>query len=406
MNKVKWGYCIFLSGIISIATLTHDIPWFVKAIIQSFVICIPIAYYVLCISINGVMDIIMKDILVRLLEHTTDKSMRNILLCDTVEKYDHSWSGIWNVLKRYCEYADKNLQRPEREEIVKIINSIIDIDFEQIPLKESSFKKRIVRNMTFRYLLQKYVTYSLLKEKTLNLKTIYTFLYYIPAVFAFLLVICKNVLLAFLTPLSLVIFCLLYAMWYAPRFSIYLLTASWISQLVAFVPFPAFLSYCEFHSVPGVLTLIFYQLTLVITGLYLTNCIWTKTSFEKTKDDTPVKEREFISAIEARCAGKFRYIWLWITFFLIICCTVLMYAILYASQLHLGEGIQCFLASVSIYLGGGENELISTSIRDQWYISMELLSAFLINNLYLANIIRLILEPRLAEPNKSTILDG
>jgi hypothetical protein len=178
------------------------------------------------------------------------------------------------------------------------------------------------------------------------------------------------------------------------RFSQILIGVSWFVDFYAIAVSPLTMSYDFFMSTSGFFALLFSQFTLILTGLWITNKLWKSTSIESKNKGRFISSKTFIEIVEVNILKKFRYIWLWITFIFVIFFLILMYMLIYKYQLDIGDSQYCFLLSLSLYFGGGNT--VYDSI-DGFYFSSEIIISFFVNTLYIANIVRLILEPKLAK---------
>ena len=91
----------------------------------------------------------------------------------------------------------------------------------------------------------------------------------------------------------------------------------------------------------------------------------------------------------------FRYIWIWLTFFTIIASIIFFYAFIYNTKFHIYPFENSIFLSIDIYFNGNSPTLVGR--YSYVYFYMENIVSFLINTLYLANIVRLIFEPKLVK---------
>ena len=181
------------------------------------------------------------------------------------------------------------------------------------------------------------------------------------------------------------------------RFSLHLLSACWFVDLVEIAALPIKIPRYEFYELSYLIAFLFYIMVLILTGIWITNVIWTTTKIEKQSSNSPISYKEAMEVVEVRTMPRFRVIWLWVTFFGSIIFIILMFAVIYRKHFRLGSTLYCVLLSISIYFGGGNSDFNSF---EGLYFSGEVVVSFLVNTLYLAHIVRLILEPKLFPDNK------
>ena len=228
------------------------------------------------------------------------------------------------------------------------------------------------------------------------LATFFILISYLPFILcAIIFINTKNIVSFCLVAVMLIFMCLLYN--YTGKklkLSLNLIGLCWFTTLFAVTASPIMIPSELFLSLLWFLIFLFAQLTLILTGLWITNQFWEKTSIESLNRGSFISHNKLINIIELKIFKKARYIWLWITFFFIISFVVYTYAIIYENQLYLGDPLYSFLLSVSLYFGGGNT--IYNSIEGL-YFSAEIVISFLVNTLYIANVVRLIFEPHLTK---------
>ncbi|NDO48872.1 hypothetical protein FMM75_05350 [Lachnospiraceae bacterium MD335] len=110
---------------------------------------------------------------------------------------------------------------------------------------------------------------------------------------------------------------------------------------------------------------------------------------EKRNSGTFFPKDKFLYAFEAKAMKKIRYCWLWVAFFILIFGIILMYSFIYIN-FNLGTKYECIMMSLEAYFIGSSNNM---------YVMTETIVAFFINTLYISNIVKLILEPKLKDPD-------
>ncbi len=185
------------------------------------------------------------------------------------------------------------------------------------------------------------------------------------------------------------IYCIDYLLCKRGEFNLFSLLM-WIAHWSCTMSFPYFTST---QNILGI-NLVWFHLNYIllsIMGISVINRLWTQTVVEDNASGL-MDENKWLSVLKTKTIRFIRRPFLWISFFLAITGTIYMFALIYHFRLQLGGPLQCLLFSISTYFSGPE--VISESNESIFYIS-ETVLAFFQNTLCLANIVQLILEPKL-----------
>lgn len=165
----------------------------------------------------------------------------------------------------------------------------------------------------------------------------------------------------------------------------------WCLHWVITGVYPALLPVWVFEKNSTFLFFHLNYLILSITGIRLINRMWHKTTLENNLG-VYIGKNDWIKVFAVKIINVIRVPALWIAFFLAITETILMYTFVYSECLVLGEPLECLFLSISTYFCGPVS--INNSLSGVYFLS-ETVIAFFLNTLYLANIVQLILEPKL-----------
>ena len=108
--------------------------------------------------------------------------------------------------------------------------------------------------------------------------------------------------------------------------------------------------------------------------------------------DVSIENNKWLEVFMVKVIRLIRIPSLWIAFSFAIVGTIIMYTFVYSECLYLGSYKHCLYLSIATYFCGPES--FGESIYCNYYLS-ETVIAFFLNTLYLANIVQLILEPKI-----------
>lgn len=177
------------------------------------------------------------------------------------------------------------------------------------------------------------------------------------------------------------------------RTGIFKMLLYWVSHFCCTIALPALVTSYNLLSAENFVFFHLNFIILIVVGIQLINRLWTQTSIEKNKGAF-VADRKLVDIINTKWLMMLRTPSLWCLFFLSVFGTIMMYTFIFENHLNCGNTLYCLLFSISTYFGGGQE--IVESIEGL-YIASETIFSFLLNTLYLANIVRLILEPKLSK---------
>lgn len=177
------------------------------------------------------------------------------------------------------------------------------------------------------------------------------------------------------------------------RYNLFMMLAYWIIHFLCTVALPALQATDDFLNDENFIFFHLNFIVLLILGIQLINRLWTQTAIEKNKGAF-ISDRKLLEVIDSKWQIMCRTPLLWCSFFMTVLGTIIMYSFIFINHLNCGSPRYCLLLSISIYFSGSFK--IVESI-DGFYFTSEIIFSFLLNTLYIANIVRLILEPKLGK---------
>lgn len=135
----------------------------------------------------------------------------------------------------------------------------------------------------------------------------------------------------------------------------------------------------------------------IINGTWITNKLWKSTKTEK-QQNLIISPNSISSLANIKLLAILRPLWLWLSLIIIIFATVFIYSLIYWKHLHIGSFTYCLLLSLSIFFAGGfeiREDIVGLVSASEAFI------AFLTNTLFIANIVRLIVDPSINNDKKN-----
>lgn len=397
MKITKLIYLFLTIGCSVLFIFISNIPFILQVIIILVLGVSPIFYCICHIIMKSISDSWLTSFLDILVTELSNDEFIKIISNNFLISYNHTLKSAKQIIDNIYKYAIKNLSCKS----VDIVTNAINKSFDNIGnINHNELQKLRIKdaiNMKLAKLYYYYVKSTFNLNNNIQIKDfIKAFIQILPIFSILIFYLQHNIFTFFLIPLSIIVECLVYN--YISntfKFSLGSTCCSWFAYLLFSVFPPILLSYEEFHTFKCFSVYVFYLLILIISGLWLTNRVWTSTTFEDKNKGSFISTHQLLNIIEIKSIIKLRFLWLWITFFAIIIVIVMVYAIAFHEQnIYIGNLRRCTLYSISIFFG--ETPPISESIN-AWYLYSETIVAFLINTLYLANIVRLIFEPKISK---------
>ena len=392
MRAVKIGYWSTIIIIVFILLQTSDYSIAVQSIFLGILILVPLIDYLIAIIIRLLTTRWIEAFICEILEEFSIQEVKNILSTGFLRLNNYSLIGFIRMLKEIYEYADVHYSE---EKMILIINAI-DTASERIQQTDSNKTTKLHKLLTLpvEFIFQQYILGNINKGKIEVNKNDYmtSGIFCIKLIIDYFILFHINNINLWFIPLSLIGLCIFYVYGYKMRFSLHFLSVCWFVNLAEIAVLPIKIPHHEFYDFSYLIAFLFYITVLILTGIWITNVIWTTTKIEKQSNDSPISYKDAMEVVEARTMPRFRVIWLWATFFGTIFFIILMFAVIYRKQFQLGSNLYCLLLSISIYFGGGNSVFDSL---EGLYFSGEVIVSFLVNTLYLAHIVSLILEPKL-----------
>ena len=166
---------------------------------------------------------------------------------------------------------------------------------------------------------------------------------------------------------------------------------SWCLHWIITMAFPQYITGAVFGEEKTFVLFHLNYLIMSIMGIRLINRLWTETEMEKNQD-VSIENNKWLEVFMVKVIRLIRIPSLWIAFSFAIVGTIIMYTFVYSECLYLGSYKHCLYLSIATYFCGPES--FGESIYCNYYLS-ETVIAFFLNTLYLANIVQLILEPKI-----------
>lgn len=392
--KLIYFLIIFVCSLIFI--MTFDISYSLSLLILCIVSIPPLIYHICYLIIKSVVDSWINSFF-KILSTELKPSEFIEIFSNCFILYNHTFKNIKCIVDKAIDYSFDNLS----EKSINIVINAIDKATDSLRINKKHKLKLLRINDSMKMKFVELFYYYINCEHSFNgakakLKYLFSILFTILLIPLIIFLLISNLITFLLIPLSLFtmyfVYHYLYDKIYFPI--IYICLFWFLNLMFSFLP-PIMLSCEQFLTFQCLAIYVFYLLALIIFGLWLTNNIWTITIVEKNKGSF-ISTRKLSNVIETKSVMKIRFPWLWITFFGVIIITILSYAFVFYKQLNLGNLPYCILYSISLYFG--ETPPVSESIVN-WYMHSETVISFLINTLYLANIARILFEPKVAKKN-------
>lgn len=332
---------------------------------------------------------------------TPEEFTKIVINCDQIS-YIRTPDDIGPFIKQLDEYITKSFPRNTRNRIITICNNMAELMEKSCETTSFSVSTYLLSKMEITYL--KFISYEAfgddIKSKT-NQNDSYLFLYLFPFLSGVLFAITKNIFFFFLLLILSLFICYIHSkldhkLWWARFFICF----DWVILLICMIFFPRFVNEESFFTIYTFGIIIFSQIVLVIMGLYITNNIWTYAKYELEISKSAIDGKSLNKIISIKFISYLRFFWVWFNFLFIIAGIVAFYTFIYYDQFIMGSFEMCLFGSIDIFFNGNipsdmyfRNNNITTFI----YFYSESVASYIVNILYLANIVRLILEPKVSK---------
>lgn len=394
MKIIKKMYWITICVLGSFFCLELDVSLMIKCILVVIILISPIVYSFFSMLMESYFTKWITIVIITLSNKLSYNDFSKIFIKFIPNFRGKTFGDIIKTSDEIVQYVDKNFPKSTKEKVEKAVSYTtehLDVPFSMTPLRVNSALQMKISQLILRYFERMDITH---KEDMCNYvrSCFANLLCAIPYICVLIFMNTRSVVVFCFIPVTLILVCVFYK-YSEKRFklSLTLVAFFWIVSLLSVTVSPITISVELFLTPLCFVTFLFSQLTLTLTGLWITNRLWRKASIKTLNKGLFVSNRKLIDIVEVKIIKNVRYVWLWITFFLVIFCTVLMYAFIYNDQLNLGDSVYSLLLSISLYFGGGNSNYDSL---EGLYFSSEIVISFFVNTLYLANIVRIIFEPR------------
>ena len=304
----------------------------------------------------------------------------------------------WNeYIQQLNLYMKKNCALETRKKIVAVMNQMPELFTKEYAVKANSI--RYYLHMNSHSILMRYLTFGLFQDQNNiqeNQKNLYMFLYLLPCIMAILFALSREPILLLITGLSFLVVCYIHKRIDQKAAGLRILLGfNWLLLLLVLSNAPRFIYHSDFYEQSIIYMLVFMQLMILLTGIWITNTVWTSTAIEIDNKGKYIANSKLDVLLLTKVLSILRYIWIWLTFFAIIVSIIFFYAFIYSTKFHIYSLENSIFLSIDIYFNGNIPTLVGQ--YSYVYFYMENIVSFLINTLYLANIVRLIFEPKLVK---------
>lgn len=320
MKKLKLIYIFLLVVFISFLVINLDISIIAKVGICFLVSILPIIYKLFSLISSYYNDAEM-DILLKAMVDNLPQSELKTILFEIVKTYDHTWSGLSKVIDNISEYACANFSDENIHKLglaFKYMAENIDKGKRLNPLKIYRAFKTSNDDLYYRYISEFVPDLS---AKRIIIEFFVTIVYLFFSFLWIIYLIFPNYFHFILIPISLILNCILSK----PLSKI--ISASYLDSVfiwlgTIFVSLRAVfqISYIDFHRHGNYYTFmfIFLLISVIISGIWITNKLWTCTEIEEKNKGSFISNRNLLSVIHTKFISKTRWVWLWVTFIVII----------------------------------------------------------------------------------------
>lgn len=310
--------------------------------------------------------------------------------------YRHTIRSAIRIMERIVEYGENNFSKEGKDILIRTVPIYIEKSEHLGGIKPLSIKNALQMNIF--QLFMRYILFGadhkVRKErKQSRVYNVFTYILVIPSI-CFFIRPCR--LLLVLSMVSLIFEIVIHRLFskkFIP-FSTGSTLATWLTTFLVIVAAPLFLPRREFLAPVQSIWFYFPLLSIVmhtIVGMWLTHNALQPTEIEKLNSGRYIANHKLLDIIDYKIMPMIRTTWIWVSFFLAIGGTILMYSIIYFYQLSLGDLFYCIFCSASIYFRDGNFNV--DTIEGKYFLT-EAVASFFINTLYIAYIIQFMFTSR------------
>lgn len=394
MKKFQLMYTSILIILSFLFVFKLNINEFAKIGICFFIVILPIIFKLISLVYSYFIDSRMDTILKAMIDNLPTSELK-IVLFEVIKSYDHTLNGLSKTISNISEIANENFSDENTHKIglaFKYANENMDKEKKFNSLKIYRALKTSNDDLFYRY------TSGSIPEtngKRVIIKCLVSVVYWLLSSLWVIHAIFPNFAHFILIPVSLILNCILFKPVSRIINASYIHSALvWILIIVVSLRAVNSIRLIDFYQHGDYYTLvfIFILLSFIFSGIWITNKLWTCTSIEEKNKGSFISNRKLLLVIHTKFISKTRWMWLWVTFFIIIAYIIFFFSIVYKNHFSLGNWYYCFLFSISLFFGECNTDF--SSIKG-FYFSLEIIASFLTNTLFISNAVRLMFNPQI-----------